>query len=230
MTARRHQTLPVRPEVAIPTIPRYRGKGQRCRKSASIRAAYPAPSLSKDESAHSELANHHQATAFLGRPPNLPLRRAAPALLGVTAAPPKRPRCSANQRREPKKPSSKAGTYKSASNSGKCKPCPDGLSSITANSSAVAASKPCACDGRKATCKPESRDITTRAVRRSKRALTTPGCLARAAVPRRVAAAMAWSVSFITPSVVKQPNQPKCQSAELPASSEPPPWRPARAA
>ena len=41
--------FPVRPEVALPTIPRYRGKGQRRRKSASIRAAYLVLSLSKGQ-------------------------------------------------------------------------------------------------------------------------------------------------------------------------------------
>ena len=73
-----------------------------------------------------------QAAAFalcLGRPPRLPFSREALVLAAVRREPPSLPiRCI--QRREPKVPSMSAGTYRSASSSGQCKPNPFGLISI----------------------------------------------------------------------------------------------------
>ena len=54
--------FPVRPEVALPTIPRYRGKGQRRRKGASIRTACPVLSRANGQL---ERWIFHQAASIL---------------------------------------------------------------------------------------------------------------------------------------------------------------------
>jgi hypothetical protein len=59
------------------------------------------------------------ATCLRGRPPRLPFSRDAIALAAVRVRPPAAPSCAAIQLFEPNTPSSKAGTYKSASSVGK---------------------------------------------------------------------------------------------------------------
>src|ERR1700674_3855905 len=73
--------------------------------------------------------------AFIrGRPPSLPFSRLAAALASLRDFPPRAPMRAAIQRLEPSKPSSIAGTYRSASSFGKCRPKPDGVISIALSS------------------------------------------------------------------------------------------------
>src|SRR5262247_946819 len=88
---------------------------------------------------------------FLGRPPNLPLARAAFILALLFTLPPRAPRCAAIQFREPRAPASRAGTHRSASSFGKCRPKPEGLISITSRSDGLAVSSPWAWRGWNAT-------------------------------------------------------------------------------
>ena len=74
-------------------------------------------------------------TARRGRPPLRPLARAAAVFAADRALPPDAPSCAAIHLFEPNTPCISAGTYRSASNLGQCRPNPLGVISISARSS-----------------------------------------------------------------------------------------------